>query len=149
MLCQLSYTGLTGPGEPDAESLPGYRLTADIGNGLHRALQVWMPSISAPDRLPGSRARPGRYAAAGARFLDCSRNRVPSLSPSPSCLSAQRAVTAPAVRLPRDQASSAAACTHPPPVTAKSLLLNSSWVRKWRPLITWLYSCPAVPWVAP
>jgi hypothetical protein len=57
--------------------------------------------------------------------------------------------TAPAVRLPRDQASSTAACTHPPPVTAKSLLLNSSWVRKWRPLITWLYSCPAVPWVAP
>jgi hypothetical protein len=34
---------------------------------------------------------PGRSAAAGARFLDCSRNRVPSLSPSPSCLPAQRA----------------------------------------------------------
>ena len=35
-------------------------------------------------------------------------------------------------------ASAEALCTHPPPVMAKSRLLNSSWVRKWRPLITWL-----------
>src|SRR5437667_12703041 len=48
-----------------------------------------------------------------------------------------------------DQASALALCTQPPPVRAKSLLLNSSWVRKWEPLIVWLNSAPALPDVAP
>ena len=34
MLCQLSYTGVIGSGEPDAESMPGYRFWATLGNGL-------------------------------------------------------------------------------------------------------------------
>jgi len=128
---------LAAPGAP-APAGAGARPREGGVAGLHGV-------AAAGGGLPRSRARPGRYAAAGARFLDCSRNRVPSLSPSPSCPGATGCVRL----LPRDQASSTAACTHPPPVTAKSLLLNSSWVRKWRPLITWLYSCPAVPWVAP
>jgi hypothetical protein len=34
MLCQLSYTGVIWSGKPDAESLPGYRFLAAVGNEL-------------------------------------------------------------------------------------------------------------------
>ncbi len=62
------------------------------------------------------------------------------------CLPAQRALHGSRCHLllsgssgpMRDQASADSLCTHPPPVMAKSRLLNSSWVRKRWPKNTWL-----------
>ena len=107
-LCQLSYTGVIGSGEPDPESLPGYRFLPAAGNRLQPTtdalgrMSAWKDS-----RAPAALVRSTRRAAAGTTA------ERPRRRPSSSC--------APAIALSRS-ATPRTSCGHGtrPPGRARS-----------------------------